>query len=352
MLTYSLSLLILIFLVASITVWVAGVHLANATDVLTTRWELGEAMGGLILLAIVTNLPEIAITVSGALHNNLGVAIGNILGGIAIQTLVLAYIDFFGVGSKAAFTYIAASLTLVLEGLLVMSILSIVIMGSQLKFTASLAGISPATLMIVIFWVGGLWLINRTRDALPWHNKGHALNAQTHARGHAEKQKALIAKQHKISSQYTVLVFGICALLTLVAGIFLEASGSAIAQHIGIDGVLFGATILAAATSLPEVSTGMSSVKLGDYQLAISDIFGGNAFLPVLFLLAELISGTPILQNAQKTDIYLTALGILLTAVYTAGLIFRAQRQVFNMGIDSIIVIIIFVLGIIGLLQI
>jgi len=35
-----------------------------------------------------------------------------------------------------------------------------------------------------------------------------------------------------------------------------------------MTGVIFGATILAAATALPEVSTGLASMKLKDYQMA------------------------------------------------------------------------------------
>ena len=108
----------------------AGIHLSNATDILSSRWGLGEALGGLILLALVTNLPEIAITISGALHHNLGIAVGNILGGIAAQTVVLVLLDLFGLGKDDPLTYRAASLTLVLEGALVMAVLTVTVMGT------------------------------------------------------------------------------------------------------------------------------------------------------------------------------------------------------------------------------
>jgi len=138
----------------------------------------------------------------------------------------------------------------------------------------------------------------------------------------------------------------------LIAGVVLERSGEAVATHIGLSGVLFGATILAAATSLPELSTGLTSVRNKDYQLAMSDIFGGNAFLPVLFLVASLISGKTVLPQAQATDIYLTALGIVLTLVYAAGLLFRPQRRIARMGVDSLTVLVLYVIGVAGLFAI
>jgi cation:H+ antiporter len=93
-------------------------------------------------------------------------------------------------------------------------------------------------------------------------------------------------------------------------------------------------------------------VRKGDYQLAISDIFGGNAFLPVLFLLATLLSGRAVLPQAHTTDVYLTAVGILLTAVYITGLLFRPTRQVARMGIDSLVVLVLYALGVGGLFAI
>jgi len=89
--------LILLFLAAAGAIWLAGIKLSDTTDVLSSRLGLGQALAGLILLAIATNLPEIAITFTAALSHNIGIAIGNILGGIAIQTVVLAVLDGFGV---------------------------------------------------------------------------------------------------------------------------------------------------------------------------------------------------------------------------------------------------------------
>jgi cation:H+ antiporter len=152
-----------------------------------------------------------------------------------------------------------------------------------------------------------------------------------------------------MSTATSSAIFGVAALVTLVAGVALERSGDAVAGHIGLSGVLFGATVLAAATSLPEVSTGLTAVRNGDVQLAMSDIFGGNAFLPVLFLVATLLSGKSVLPAAHDTDIYLTALGILLTLVYMAGLLFRPARRIAGVGVDSLIVLVLYALGVAGL---
>ncbi len=75
-------LLLAIFLGSAAVIWFAGVALSDTTDVLAERLHLGSALGGLIMLAIATNLPGIAITVSAALSHHLDIAVGNILGGV------------------------------------------------------------------------------------------------------------------------------------------------------------------------------------------------------------------------------------------------------------------------------
>jgi cation:H+ antiporter len=276
-------------------------------------------------------------------------AIGNILGGIALQTVVLVVLDVFGLGKKDPLTYRAASLILVLEGLMVITVLTLVVVGNQFGPTVIYMGISPVDLLIFLVWILGIYMIGKARTSLPWHQLGALPNSQNEERGHSKKKKYDLAIIKGTGIVTVILVFALCSLLTLIAGVGLEVSGDAIAKQIGMTGVLFGATILAAATSLPEVSTGIASIKLKDYQMAMSDIFGGNAFLPVLFLVATVISGKSVLPQAHKTDIYLTALAILLTIIYICGLIFRPRKQILLMGVDSFLVLIVYIIGLLGL---
>lgn len=344
----SLPILLLIFAASAGVIWVAGVKLADTTDVLATRLHLGKALGGIVVLAVATNLPEIAITVSAAASGNIGVAVGNILGGIAIQTVVLVFMDM-AMKERVALTYRAASLSLVIEAVLVVAVLIVAIMATQLPGDLIALRVTPGALAIAALWLGGLWLSNRASRGLPWHDSaGDAPDTQEEPKGHSQEKKDAGAAH----TGRVFWVFGAAALATLVAGVLLERSGDAIADRIGLSGVLFGATVLAAATSLPELSTGITSVRMKDYQLAISDIFGGNAFLPVLFLLAVVVSGKAVLPSAQASDIYLAGLGILLTCVYAAGLIFRPRRLVWRMGVDSLAVLVLYALGVAGLFAI
>lgn len=338
------ALLVVIFVAAAAVVWIAGIQLSKATDVLDARLHLGSALGGLIVLAVATNLPEIAITVSAAVAGNLEVAVGNILGGIALQTVVLVVLDAFGKRGRGVkpLTYRAASLTLVLEGLVVVAVLAVVIAGSQLPDGLEVLRLTPDVVLIAALWIVGLVLVQRAGKHLPWHEDGRAPDASP---------KPAPAKK-KMSTTKAVVVFSISALATLVAGVVLERAGDVASSQIGLSGVLFGATVLALATSLPEISTGLQAIRQGDDSLAISDIFGGNAFLPVLFLLATVISGSAVLPRANGADIYLTALAALLTLVYVVGLIFRPQRRIAGMGVDSLVVLVLYAVGVGGLFAI
>ncbi|MEO5692823.1 MAG: hypothetical protein ABIQ72_06835 [Usitatibacter sp.] len=327
----ALPILLGIFALAAAVIWLAGINIADATDVLDDRFNLGEALGGMVLLALVTNLPEVAIVSSAAIRGATDIAVGNILGGIAIQTVVLAVLDLWGLGLDDPLTFRATDPALLIEGVLVVAVLALTMIGHQMPADMVYLRMTPIVVMILLAWIAGVYVIGHARKVLP-----------------AGKVKSKKAAAKGSTARYTV-VFGVGAVATLVAGVVLEISGEAIAKSIGMTGAVFAATVLAAATSLPEVATGLQAVRNGDYQLAVSDIFGGNAFLPVLFLLATLLTGRAVLPDAKPTDIYLTGLGIVLTCVYLAGLVLRSKRQWWRMGIDSWVVVLLYALGVAGL---
>ena len=124
-----------------------------------------------------------------------------------------------------------------------------------------------------------------------------------------------------------------------------------LADRAGINGVIFGATVLATATALPEISSGIAAVRLGDNALAIGDIFGGNAFQVCLFLVADLIAGAPVLPSAGRLNSWLASLGVGLTAIYAIGVVGRPFSAFARLGPDSILALVVFALGIAGLLQ-
>ena len=343
----SSALLLLIFLGGAGATWAAGMMLSKTTDALDARLGLGEDIGGLIFLSIAGSLPEVAITISAAAAGNLGLAAGNLIGGIAIQTMVLLICDF-ATGPSRPLTYLVGRLTPVLEGLLVIILVAGVDMGSLLKTSTAIGGVvNPASIGIVVVWSVGLYVINRASKNPRWNIEmpGSRPGRHRHERAHPDAV-------HPYATWTTAKVaalFGFASAITLGAGVLLEESGNVLANRVGVNGVIFGATVLAAASALPEISSGIAAVALGDHALAMGDILGGNAFQVCLFLLADLVAGQPVLQSAGPQNALLAALGVALTGIYGFGVIVRPNRCRARLGPDSILALVVFAIGIAGL---
>lgn len=333
----STPLLVLLFVAAGAVIWWAGALLASATDAIDAHFGWGEGLGGAVLLAVATNLPEVAIIVSGAWLHSLGLAVGNILGGIAIQTVVLVLLDGPGLRNRRPLSSLVPTLTIALQGLVLIAILMLCVVGALMPRTLVIARTTPAELAIVAAWLGGLWLTMHNQDRDAWRSAREELAEST-----------VVAPQRRPIGA-VLGIFALGAFATLGAGLVLGLTGEAVGTRFHMSGVVFGATFLAATTALPEVTTGLYAVRAGRYELAMSDVIAGNAFLPVLFLLGTLLSGQALLPDAQGPDLYLTALGALLTAVYCIGVILRSERMLLGAGLDSLLVLALYLLGIGGL---
>jgi cation:H+ antiporter len=336
----------LIFLVAVAATWWAGGILSRTTDCLDARLNLGSEIGGIILLAVAGSLPEAAITVSAAVQGNLPLAAGNLIGGIAVQTMVLVLCDI--ACGERPLTYLVGALTPVLEGMLVVLCVSGVLLGALLPQTTAIGGVvSPASFFIVVIWTVGIYVINRLRKEPRWTVDMPGSHPGRKHRSQPHREVEHPYQEH--STRTVVAVFGGMCLVTLVAGVFLEITGNEMANRAGINGAIFGATVLAGVTALPEISSGIAAVKLGDNALAIGDIFGGNAFQVCLFLVADLIAGKPVLPEAGRLNSWLASIGVMLTAIYAIGIVGRPYKSFGRLGPDSVLAIILFGLGTAGM---
>lgn len=326
--------LVVIFVGGAAATWIAGTFLSKATDALDARFGLGDALGGIILLAVAGTLPEIAITVSAASAGHLDLAVGNLIGGVAVQTLVLVILDAVS-GPERPLSFLVGSLLPVIEALIVMAVLGTALGGAALPSSTNLFGASPTSFLAVAIWVVGVWIVYRARKHEEW-------KVETPAGANPGRRHRRQGSDHPYPRLRNVAVLGIFAaasIVTLVAGVTLQDSGSLIANHIGLNGAVFGATILALATALPEISSGIAAVRLGDMQLAVGDILGGNSFQITLLLLADLIAGTPVIVAAHHSDVWLGAAGMLMTGIAALAIIARPQRTILWLGIDSIALI-------------
>jgi cation:H+ antiporter len=344
----STPLLLLAFAAAVVATWTAGLYLSRSTDALDDRLGLGQAVGGMVFLAIAGSLPELAITISAAQAGNIALASGNLIGGIATQTLVLVLCDAVIAGDRPL-TYMVGSLIPVLEALLVVIVVTATVSGGLLPESMSIGPVSPASIAIVVLWVGGLAVLNRARNDLRWRAEApHSHPGRTRRR--PRQAQAQTSRPYGGSGTAAVIaVFAIASAVTLLAGVVLADAGGVLADRAGINGLVFGATVLAAVTALPEVSSGIAATRIGDYQLAMGDIFGGNAFQVCLFVVADLVAGKPVLPSQGAGNSWIGELGLILTAVYGAGIIVRPRRRLARLGPDSIIVLVLYAVGIAGL---
>ncbi|MGV8082021.1 MAG: sodium:calcium antiporter [Coriobacteriia bacterium] len=335
-----------VFAFAAAIVWVAGIALSNSTHELDERWKLGEALGGMLLLSVAGTLPEIAITVSAAIAGNLGLAAGNLIGGIALQTAVLVIVDAVA-SRERPLTYLVGSLVPVLEALLVCALVSLAIMGALLPESTSIGPMSPASIAIVVVWLGGLVLIARMRDRLEWPRPEGAMPGRL---SRCNRKGGCQTPYDKTSTPKVLAIFLLGSLATLAGGVALQYSGAELASRVGLSGGVFGATVLALVTALPEITTSVQAVLIGDNMLAVGDIFGGNAFQLCLFLVADLAAGTAVLPTLGPQNVWLAAAGLLVTAIYAIGIVIRPPRTWLRLGPDSIAVLVLYAVAVAGLL--
>ena len=101
-------------------------------------------------------------------------------------------------------------------------------------------------------------------------------------------------------------------------------------------------------TSLPELVTSIAAVRRGALTLAVADITGGN-FFDVLFLFAvdvAYLSGSAFHSpGIGAREVFMTALILLLNMILLLGLIVRQRSGPGNIGLESVLVLTLYLGG-------
>ncbi len=237
-----------------------------------------------------------------------------------------------------------------METIFAIIITSVALLATFIPAQKNILNTNPLSIILVFIWVIGLFILNKVR-------KIPKLSETTHdaSPGRKHHQRRAVENHVFYAKKSTLSVFGVfilSSIATLIAGVVCEESGSIIADRFGINSGIFAATFLAIVSSLPEISTGLESIFIGDNHLAVSDIMGGNAFMLVIFLFADILSGKPVLSFAGHQDILFAFLGILMMSVYAASFLLKPHKRFFRLGVDSILQIILYVLGLIAMFYI
>jgi cation:H+ antiporter len=343
--SWPLLYLALTFLASAVVTWVAGISLAKATDTLDSRLKIGDALGGLILLGLSGTLPEIAVCYAAARDGHIPVIIGTLIGGLAIQTLLVVIFDAAASRTRPL-SYIAGTVMLSLETVFAVVITALAMAGVLIPPARAIYHVNPMSALVCVAWVLGLFWINKER-----RKKRFNETAEDQAPGRKHHERRAVEDHPfyaKRSTAYVGLIFLVGCVATLIAGVYLEEAGSALADKLNIGSGLFAATFIALATSLPEISTGLQSIWMKDYGLAIADIMGGNACMLLVFIMTDLVAKKPVLSYQGHQDLGFGFLALAMMGVYAISFVWR-PRKFTLLGIDSVLEVILYGVGIVML---
>lgn len=343
-LTLSLPINIVLFGTMAFGLWIAGAVLTAAADKISDELRLGKALVGLIFLAAVTELPEVATTFTAALQDNASLVLNNMFGGIVLQTAILAIADVVARG--APLTFYPRKPTPLLEGSLLAVLLSLLIAIVFVGEKLLLFQVGIGSVVMALLYIGTIAMLRRFDSRSPW----------VPIEIPDELIPAPIPKPWFVSETdgVTTLMwrFAAAAAVILVLGVLIVYSAETIATQSGLGGSFIGVTFLAAATSLPELSTTIMAVRLRAYTMAISNIFGSNLIMLALLLPADsLYRPGALLANVDKSAQFALICGVIVTLIYVIGHIIRSRRQIFGMGLDSFSVLIVYGLSLIVFYQ-
>jgi len=300
-----------LFIVATGVIFFSGSKLPVYGKVLADRFGISATAVGLFVLAIITSLPELSVTLSAMLVERVpDLALGNILGSNNFNIAAIAALEFVlvGGGLLARANGSRFSRTCVLVLLMTAVTVAGVVCGRRVM--PPLAAAAAFSLPIVALFVGDS-LTNRKRTS------GVTVTP---------------FESEEVSPNITMAAvsFAVLSLLVIAAGVVISRSATAIAEYpfggrLVLGHTFVGTLLVAIATSLPEVTVATAAIRNArSPDMAIGTLLGSNSINILVFAV-----GAPLLltsgpetawSSLAPANIINGAAGIILTALILGGL--------------------------------
>lgn len=310
------------FASSALVIVLAGYFLTKCADAFAERTKLGKALVGSIFLAAATSLPELFVDINAIKNNQPDLAVGDLFGSSLFNLLILAIADLMHRNSKSMFSKSAQSHAI--SALMTINVTAI-------AGLAVLSGkyISQASVMDVSLPVFGVLLSYILCIRLIYSNQKMIVSS-------SEKHEADIMTLPKAIGGYlasTVILF--------ITAPYLTHAAAVIADESGLGNTFVGTTLLAFCTSLPELVSTITAVRMGAFDLAIGNIFGSNSFNMILLVPLDFFFKGPLLAAVSQTHALTAMATIVTTSVAAMGQLYQVEKRIKLIEPDALVIIVI-----------
>lgn len=259
---------------------------------------------GMTIVAMGTSLPECAVSVTAAMRNNNGLAIGNVLGSNLFNLLVVC-------GACALFAPLLVQKE-TMKREFPFSVLCTAGMIGLGYFGMKLDRKDGIVLLVLFAFYLGYMLYTALK----------AKNGVSDEDGQGEKEEL---------SGWRCVVYILGGMFAIkYGGDFVVGGASSIAESFGLSQNMIGLTIVAMGTSLPELVTSVVAARKHELDMAVGNVIGSNIFnvLLILGLAATISPVTMYMENLIDAAILIGASVIVWILAWSKGKIVKSEGVV------------------------
>ncbi|MGE0633417.1 MAG: sodium:calcium antiporter, partial [Pseudobdellovibrionaceae bacterium] len=293
-----MALILFQFILSALIIVVAGSFLTKFADKISEATGWGRMFVGGLLLAGATSLPELMVDLEAVKLDLPDLAVGDLLGSSLFNLLILSLLDFAFPSAFRRTAFSPKFLHHSLAAVLTIILTAIVGIGIASRLEAAFLGVSLFSWAVGIVYLYGLRLIFLDGS----ENSGQVVASipEQVLQGASRYRPLIIAFSGYITS----------ATCILLAAPYLVSAADEIARNSGLGHTFIGTTLVALATSLPELVATLAAFRMGVPDLALGNIFGSNAFNMVLFVPLDLMYPKDLFNSVRSLHA-VTALSVV-----------------------------------------